>query len=555
MAIDTEGFGEDGVALLQVASDCFHRPVLIDLLVLERAHPRDEIGKRIDSMLSSSALKLVHDCHDDAHLLTAQFGALAIQNVIDVQLVYESAQPDSPWIGFAALLAKYMPSFVHATKADMKRQFQRGSDCFRTRPLASKAKEYAADDVGLLLKAWLEGDFDLVADELDMLSKASALRWAFAASGTTGRRIAFDDEHRLRSHEIIHQASEAASESDYGVVLRINTDTDRLFEMLPEPITDRLMGESLFSLRDVVFDTGRPPRAFFVEGTGTRSVVLGTSALDKSTIQGIANKMSFGPDNRAGLDGSLHRISAMRNLNDEVYGLTMRIGRSVSGSVERIHDLLLGRSCGSILVLGAPGSGKTTVVRDAAATLSAHGTAVVIVDTSNEIAGDGDVPHASVGLARRMMVPDLAAQARVMIECVQNHTPDVMIIDEIGRAQEVAAASTVKQRGVRLVASAHGDLRSLVKNAQLRGLVGGVETVTLGDEAAKQNGGSKTKAQRAGPPVFDTVVELRVGEFNSWQIVHDVGNAVDCILDGKQFKCQRRIRDADECMRLVFETA
>ena len=174
----------------------------------------------------------------------------------------------------------------------------------------------------------------------------------------------------------------------------------------------------------------------------------------------------------------------------------------------------------------------------------------MIADTSNEIAGDGDVPHPCVGLARRMMVDGLAAQAEVMIECVQNHTPEIMVIDEIGRGSEVEAARTCKNRGVRLVASAHGDLRKLVKNGKLRGLVGGVEQQMLGDAAAreeqKRHGDavmSKVKATRAGPPIFDLIVELRRGALHEWRIVFDVAGAVDAILDRQAYACQRRTRD------------
>lgn len=198
---------------------------------------------------------------------------------------------------------------------------------------------------------------------------------------------------------------------------------------------------------------------------------------------------------------------------------------------------------------------------------------VCIVDTSNEIAGDGDVPHPCVGHARRMMVSSLDAQAAVMIECVQNHTPDIIVIDEIGRPNEAEAARTCRQRGVRLVASAHGDLRKLLKNPKLRALVGGVETVTLGDAQAKveakrhthSSGGdaavaagmiSKLKAQRSGAPVFDVVVELRRGAHHEWRVILDVAEAVDAILDGKQYTAQRRTRDPTTgAMQIVLEHA
>jgi stage III sporulation protein SpoIIIAA len=175
---------------------------------------------------------------------------------------------------------------------------------------------------------------------------------------------------------------------------------------------------------------------------------------------------------------------------------------------------------------------------------------VCIVDTSNEIAGDGDIPHPCVGHARRMMVRSLDRQCAVMIECVQNHTPEVMVIDEIGRSTEVEAARTCKNRGVRLIASAHGDLRSLIKNPKIRGLIGGIQSVTLGDEQAKVEAQkrnsteiSKTKTERGGPPTFDIIVELSRGEHHSWRVIPDVAEAVDCILRGEEYCAQRRTRD------------
>ena len=194
---------------------------------------------------------------------------------------------------------------------------------------------------------------------------------------------------------------------------------------------------------------------------------------------------------------------------------------------------------------------RSTIVREAVRVLAEHYN-VCVVDTSNEIGGDGAIPHPCIGLARRMMVPSLEDQSKVMVECVQNHTPQIMCIDEIGRSKEVDAARTVKQRGVRIIASAHGNLRTLIKNKEIRGLIGGVETVTLGDVAAKDearrrgyNGVNvfKSKAQRMGEPTFDIIIEVSRGNFNEWRVVNNVAQAVDKILDGMEYSSQVRTRD------------
>lgn len=199
---------------------------------------------------------------------------------------------------------------------------------------------------------------------------------------------------------------------------------------------------------------------------------------------------------------------------------------------------------------------KTTVVREVGRQL-AERCNVCIVDTSNEIAGDGDIPHPCVGLARRMMVKSLDKQSTAMIECVQNHTPQVMVIDEIGRPEKVEAARTCKNRGVRLIASAHGDLRKLIENSKLCGLVGGVKSVTLGDKQAKMREGvfQKTKLERAEPPTFDIIVELKRGKHHEWRIILDAGRVVDRVLRGEECYIQRRIRDPDSgTIQLSFDS-
>ena len=453
---------------------------------------------------------------------------------------------------------------------------------------------------------------------------ASAIRAEYSAQTIGKRIVCFDmaNDYRMASQELVRNLRPDDEAKTNPLV--VSDESECLLRLLPEDLRRDLVGCEA-DLLEVVLDYGRKPYAWVggqrkylgqpqcrdTAGAATGGLTSDDAAADAivddiAVTDGanavsseeeedcwcsieteqerfvemddlnvvIANVGTFGKDNRAGLERQLHRISAMRNKAGDIYGLTLRVGRQVKGNADMIADLLFTDPTQSILFLGEPGSGKTTVVRETARML-AERCNVVIVDTSNEIAGDGDIPHPCVGESRRMMVPgSLDNQANVMIECVQNHTPDVMVIDEIGRVTEVEAARTCKQRGVRLIASAHGDLRKLIKNPRLRGLVGGLETVTLGDAAAKSEamrqqrndslpgvGGAtgetvalgggrgasaglqKSKTQRAGPPVFDIIVELRKGELHEWRIVINVDKAVDMILDGMKYPAQVRKRD------------
>ena len=265
----------------------------------------------------------------------------------------------------------------------------------------------------------------------------------------------------------------------------------------------------------------------------------------KDDLDHVIRDLSFGEDNRAGIERCLHRISGIRNRDGNLVGATLRVGRYVPGNAVLIADLLH-RSNSSILFVGPPGSAKTSILRDAARILSQK-QSVVIVDTSCEIGGAGDVPHDCIGRSRRMQVKNIQSQAQVMVECVQNHTPSVIVIDEIGRAAEVQAALTCKERGVRIMASAHGSLPGLVRNTELCELVGGVDIVTIGDKSAQKQAqrggsGSKLKAQRKGPPVFDAIVELKRGHLHEWKVVLQTKAAVDDILAQGKYSAQMRRR-------------
>ena len=322
-------------------------------------------------------------------------------------------------------------------------------------------------------------------------------------------------------------------------------ESESLIQLLPDHLAQELSGCDKSKLTEIVLDVGRKPLAWIA---GERHF-LGDTTVTKEQILGISEHLDFGSDNRAGIDGSLHRISAIRRRDGDVAGLTLRVGRFAPGNSTMIADVLFGTEL-SILFLGPPGSGKTSIVRDAARVL-AEKNSVVVVDTSCEIGGAGMVPHECIGLARRMEVKHIDEQAKTMIEAVQNHTPSCMIIDEIGRRNEVLAALTCKERGVRIIASAHGDLPGLVRNSALSDLVGGVGTVTVGDVAARRkawrkgtelHNASKLQSQRKGPPIFDIVIELKREKLHEWQVVYPCATAVDSILANGFYNAQLRSR-------------
>ena len=305
-------------------------------------------------------------------------------------------------------------------------------------------------------------------------------------------------------------------------------DLDTLLDALPPRIQDPLKAkEDLHDLLEVIIDLGRPPEARFPWGD---FVLDSRESVEEDVNYVISRVGEFGGDNRAGIPRTLHRISAVRNRKGRIVGITCRVGRAVFGTIKMIEDLVF--SGKSILLLGRPGVGKTTMLREVARVLADMARKrVMIVDTSNEIAGDGDIPHPAIGHARRMQVSTPALQHSVMIEAVENHMPEVIIIDEMGTELEAAAARTIAERGVQLIATAHGNtLDNLIMNPTLSDLVGGVQPVTLGDEEARRRGTQKTILERKAPPTFDIVVEIQ-----NWErvAVHDeVAEVVDIWLRG-----------------------
>ena len=329
----------------------------------------------------------------------------------------------------------------------------------------------------------------------------------------------------------------------------VQDDLDLLLKCLPPRVVSPLRDmPDLSELLEVVLDLARPPEARFPSG----DVVLDTEEVTPADLDFVTSRVSeFGDDNRSGIERTLHRISAIRNRKGRILGITCRVGRAVYGTIATIEDLVF--SGKNILLLGRPGVGKTTMLREVSRVLADTARKrVIVVDTSNEIAGDGDIPHPAIGHARRMQVASSNLQHAVMIEAVENHMPQVIVIDEMGTELEAAAARTIAERGVQLIATAHGNsLDNLILNPTLSDLVGGIQTVTLGDDEARYRGTQKSVLERKAPPTFDVVVEIQ-----SWDTVavhDDVAKVVDSWLRG--YPLVPEVRRLDEAGQLVRGSA
>ena len=321
--------------------------------------------------------------------------------------------------------------------------------------------------------------------------------------------------------------------------LRITDDLDALLGVLPGSIVEAVHKANDYdNLLEIILDLGRVPTARYVQG----EKVLINKEIARAELDHVVERIGeFDADNRAGLERTLHRISCLRNRRGHIVGLTCRVGRAVYGTVDIIQDIV--ESGKSLLILGRPGVGKTTLLREAARIL-AETKRVIVVDTSNEIGGDGDVPHPAVGKARRMQVREPMLQHEVMIEAVENHNPEVIVIDEIGRELEAAAARTIAERGVQLIGTAHGHtIDNLLLNPTLSDLIGGIEAVTLSDEEARRRGTQKTVLERRSPPTFDVLVEIQ--QRDRFTIHMDIASSVDSLLRGYPLPPEIRSRDAE----------
>jgi stage III sporulation protein SpoIIIAA len=553
-AVDLEG--NNVVETIQIATD--RSVIIVDC----RAIGREKIGSALADILSSDqCVKLMHDVRQDSILLLEC--GLKLNGILDTQLVAEAAF-GLPFIGLNPFLERIdLPTNPEKRKMGHQMNVE-NRDPFEHRPIQHEDLLYAAYDVSCLIqsKAYIWSKFQ--NSSIEKLMVASSLRVKDALQYGARRPICFDRKNNFRMcSSAIFRALDGAN-AYFGDPTKIVTNLDNVVSLLPHDIGESLRDDAFLkeNVSDIVLDLGRRPQCMI---PGERRD-LHSRGIASKDIEEIVSKLEsgFGRDGRAAMPGSLNRVSAMRGKAGEILGITIRIGRTIQNRADLLFDFLLGTEK-SVLILGKPASGKTSVLRDVARNLSSTRN-VVVIDKSNEIAGEGHLPHESIASSRRMMVPNGKSQQDVMIECVENHAPEVIVIDEIGNQKQVAAARTAKDRGVRMIATAHGDLCGLIDNQMLNGLVGGIDTVPITDEAAsvehdrriRYQGASqrgffcqrrqsppKLKTQRVSQPVFDVIVEVMSCDRNSLKVIPDSARAVDEVLAGIPYHAHVRSKDPD----------
>eukprot|EP00904_Undaria_pinnatifida_P009091 jgi/Undpi1/5311/HiC_scaffold_2.g00592.m1 len=604
------GSEEAKISLVKIAASWSPaEAVIFDVGALEAATTgrtllRAQLGPLLED---ESSVKVVHDFNNGGIALRRHFGpALKIYSLFDTQLAMEVLLGDVH-MDLDCTLTAFSEENDSGSDGPHRRRASDNSTVGASRPIDPRTLSRAAQSVTSLAKAaeamMAKG---LDEEQNNQVLQASKLKNDNAmATLDAARRMSFRDHgscsgggvgRMLISHElkeVQEEAVDGVSGKDVetmglfdlrstgrrvGPVLERTQPVEdatpavkdansprEVLQLIPEVFLEEHLStretKNLQDLQDVVLDEGRRPKAL-LQGRGNvflcsdPNIVVTPEDIDR-VVGKLEQDGKFGDDNRAGFPDQLHRVSVLRRKHDrKIIGVTLRIGRFFKGSAGLIDDLLFPVSepsgkpqrAPSILVLGVPGSGKTTAIRDICRKISATQT-VMIVDTSNEIAGDGDTPHReAIGESRRIMVPNKKDQHRVMTEALQNHTPRTIVVDEISDDKEACACLDIKERGVRVVASAHGDFRSILKNPKLNTLVGGKTTVTVGDGLAKKNGGNKVQTQRAGAPIFDTIIELKRGDVNEWRIIRDVGAAVDALLSGGSYEVERRTRLTQDSM-------
>lgn len=547
IALDMEMDNGADICLIQIGAKTGGRRVvfLFDVLECTAIMERENLPR---ILIDPNVIKVIHDGRQDFQRLCSEYG-LEMAGMFDTQVACTTLLKKSSRLQIG--LNKMLQLFKVPFRNDAKDDVDHGA--WINRPLTETQCSYAAQDVAFLLDAY------------ESMRMTPAIRKAIIDSSMARvpkpEAVAMDEAPRdILAHYPVptrlflrfeHNGRAVVDSNAFPPVENLTAnaqDQDKkerelLYGVLPQSIQRALerreAGRVMDNATELVVDVGRAPflRLLMPQSTelGSPSVAM-VSTLEQTETQqkdidDILERVgpdSFSNDNRCGLSGTLHRISRKVNRQGKMIGFTMRIGRMVRGSTSMIADLLASKK--SILLIGCPGVGKTTLLREIARVISQGGDSVEIIDTSNEIAGEGDVPHLSIGAARRMMVADRRHQHDVMIEAVQNHMPQCLIIDEIGTKKEARAAADIRHRGIRLIGTAHGtELRQLVENPELNVLLGGVHTVIIGDdEAQRRKVRSKSVQERMGPCAFDCAIELR--SLHTWVIHHDLERSVDRLL-------------------------